>query len=117
MSGFAHAFASGLILPVICIVALGWIVPRLLALVMPEGVRPLIALGLLAALILMMLSSGAFLLLYLMRGVPLAALFADGLWPGTRHFLHLGLLSVLFWGPIMLLSVAGLPKTWTKVTW
>ena len=117
MSGFAHAFADELILPAICIVALGWVVPRLLALVMPEGVRPLIALGALAALILTLLSAGLFLLLYLMRGVPLAALFADGLWPGTQYFLRLGVLSALFWGPIMLLSVAGLPKTWTRVTW
>lgn len=117
MAGFADAFANNLILPVICIVALGWVVPRLLALVMPEGVRPLIVLGVLAALILVLLSAGAFIVLYLMRGVPLAALFADGLWPGARYFLRLGLLSALFWGPIMLLSVAGLPKTWTRATW
>jgi len=117
MSGFAHAFSSDLLLPTICLVALGWVVPRLLALVMPEGVRPLIMLAALAAALMVLLAAGFFLALYLMRGTSMAALFADGIWPGSRHFLRLGLLSALMWGPVLILSVAGLPKTWTKVIW
>jgi hypothetical protein len=33
------------------------------------------------------------------------------------HFGRLAVVSALIWGPIMLLSVAGLPKHWVKETW
>ena len=36
---------------------------------------------------------------------------------GWTHFLRLGLVSALVWAPIMILSVAGLPRHWKEETW
>lgn len=104
-----------LVLPLLLIGALGWLVPRLLGAVWPEGVRPLLLLALVATVILTLLSAGVFLLLYRSQGASFAALLADG--AGIGHFLRLGLLSALVWAPVMILTVASLPKRWVKETW
>ena len=108
---------SGLVLPSLILMVLGWAVPKLLSLRWPEGVRPLLWLALTSALILLVLSALVFLGLYLLQGVPLAALFEPGLGAGLWHFLRLALLSALFWGPILVLSVSSLPKHWVKEVW
>lgn len=110
-------FSSGLLLPALALGALGWLVPRLLARVWPEGVGPLLLLALVATLVLLALAAGFFVLLYAWQGAPVAALFEPGLAAGLGHFLRLGLLSALVWAPLMILSVAGLPKHWTEETW
>lgn len=114
MSG---AFADGLVLPAMALALLGWLVPRALSLLWAEGVRPLIGLALAATLIMLAAGTGFFLALYVWRGVPLAAVFEGGWASGLVHFGRLGAASALLWGPIMLLSVAGLPRTWTRATW
>jgi hypothetical protein len=96
---------------------LGWLVPRLLGRVWPEGLGPLLALAFVATLILMALATGFFVLLYSWQGAPLGVLFEPGLAPGLAYFARLGLLSALLWAPVMILSVAGLPKQWVKETW
>lgn len=106
-----------LVLPVLILGGLGWLVPRLLARVFPEGVRPLLALAFLATAVMLLLAAGVFLLLYRLQGAPFSALFAAGLWPGVWTFLRLGLLSALVWAPVLVLSVAGLPKKWVHETW
>lgn len=111
------AVSLGLILPGGCLALLGWVVPRLLSLVFPEGVRPLLLLGLVSAVVLLLLGMTVFAALYLRQGVSLRELVEPGLGGFLVHFLRLGALSALFWGPIMLLSVAGLPRTWTRATW
>lgn len=109
--------ADGLVIPALCLALMGWLVPRGLSLVFPEGVRPLMVLGFVATLIMFVLSAVLFLALYLMQGVPLSELFADSTLGGLIHFGRLGLLSALLWGPIMVLSLAGLPRTWVEETW
>ena len=109
--------SDGLILPALVLALVGWLVPRGLSLVFPEGVRPLMLLALCATILMFLIGSGFFLLLYVMQGVPMAAVFADGIAPGVVHFGRLGLISALLWGPIMILSIAGLPKGWVKETW
>jgi hypothetical protein len=111
------AFSDGLLLPAVVLALIGWLVPRGLSLVWAEGVRPLMALALVATLIMILLSMAFFLALYMWQGVPLAMLFEGGLAPAVIHFGRLGLISALLWGPIMILSVAGLPKHWVKETW
>jgi hypothetical protein len=111
------SFGSGLILPVLLLAMAGWAVPRLLARVFAEGVGPLIALGIVAALIVQMLAAGVFMLLYLWQGVPLSVLFEPGVAAGVLHFARLGFASALIWGPILVLSVAGLPRHWRHETW
>lgn len=117
MSGIAAGFSDGLILPAAALAFLGWLVPKLLAMVWPEGVRPLLALALVATLIMALLGVVFFLCLYVWQGVPMAALFELGLAAGLVHLGGLSLISALIWGPIMILSVAGLPKHWVRETW
>lgn len=111
------AFSDGLVIPALFLALLGWLVPRVLSLVFPEGVKPLMLLAFVSTLTMFCLSSLFFLALYLMQGVPFAALFENSLVEGVSHFGWLGLLSALFWGPIMVLSIAGLPKNWVEETW
>ena len=108
---------SGLVLPALLLALVGWLVPRMLSLVFPEGVRPLLLLALVATILMVRIGSGFFVLLYVIQGIPMAVLFEPGLASGIVHFGKLGLISALIWGPILILSVAGLPKTWVKETW
>jgi hypothetical protein len=107
----------GLLIPALLLGGLGWLVPRLLGRVWPEGVGPLLLLAFVATLILLALSTGVFLLLYLWEGAPLDMLLEPGIAPGLAHFVRLGLLSALLWAPVLVLSVANLPKHWVKETW
>ena len=114
MSGL---FTDGLVIPAAVLALLGWLVPRMLSLVFPEGVKPLFILAFAATLIMFVLGMGFFLALYLWQGAPLGVLFEAGITAGLLHFGRLGLISALLWAPIMILSVAGLPKHWIKETW
>ncbi len=112
-----EGFADGLIWPAALLALLGWLVPRLLSLVWPEGVRPLLALAFVSAALMTLLAMGLFAALYVWRGVPLAMLWEPGAGPFLLHFLRLGAASALLWAPILVLSVAGLPRHWTRATW
>ncbi len=112
-----QAFSDGLLIPAVLLALIGWLVPRGLSLFWPEGVKPLLMLAFTATLVMFLLSAGFFVALYVWQGAPLALLFEGGFWPATLHFAKLGLISALLWGPILILSVAGLPKHWAKETW
>ncbi|SLN36178.1 hypothetical protein [Roseisalinus antarcticus] len=112
-----EAFGQGLILPAICLAALGWTVPRVLARYFPEGVRPLLVLAFVAALVMTLISMGVFLGLYLWQGLSLGQMFSLGVLDGLAHFARLGAASALIWAPLLVLSVAGLPKHWVEATW
>lgn len=112
-----NILSDGLIIPAALLALLGWLVPRGLFLLFPEGVKPLLWLTFTATLLMFLLGVAFFLLLYLWQGAPLDALFEPGYVAGLAHFARLGLISALLWAPIMVLSVAGLPKLWTKETW
>ncbi len=106
-----------LIVPALALAAMGWSVPRLLFHVFPEGVKPLILLGVCSALVMLVLGIGFFTVLYLAQGIDWAALMRDGWMAFLGHFLKLGAISALLWGPVMLLAVASLPKRWTDKEW
>ena len=110
-------FSDGLVFPAAVLALLGWLVPRLMSRIFPEGVRPLIIMSFISTLVMFLLSMGFFLALYIWQGAPLDTLFEAGVLPGLMHFGRLGLISTLLWAPILILSVAGLPKHWTKETW
>ena len=109
--------AEGLVVPALGLALLGWLLPRGLSLVWPEGVRALLVLGLVATLVMLLLSAGFFVGLYLAGGVPLARLSAGGWQAMVVHFGRLAVISALIWGPILVLSVAGLPRHWVKERW
>ncbi len=117
MNTIAQAFSGGLILPAVCLAALGWTVPRLLALVFPEGVAALMVLAFVATLVMLAFGAGFFALLYVWQGVPFDTLFEGGIAVGVLHFGRLAMISALLWAPIMVLSVAGLPKNWVTRVW
>ena len=112
-----EAFASGLILPALILAALGWFVPRLLALFWPEGVKWLMVLALVSTIIMALLGAGFFAFLYIVQGVGVDDLLETGGTALAAHFLRVSLISALIWGPLMVLSIAGVPKNWVKEVW
>lgn len=113
MSGLA----DNLLLSAMVLAAMGWGVPKALSRVFPEGVRPLMLLTFVSACLLFVLSAVFFVLLYLGMGAPVSDLTAGGLGGMIAHFGRLGLVSALFWAPIMILTVANLPRHWREETW
>jgi hypothetical protein len=109
--------SSSLIFPALVLAFLGWLVPKMLSLVFPEGVRPLMVLAFTSAVMLMGLGIGFFIGLYVWQGVPVAMIFEDGFASGLFHFARLAGISAFIWGPMMVLSVANLPRNWVKETW
>ena len=104
-------------IPAVILALIGWFVPRLLGKLLPEGVRPLLLNALLSTLIMGCLGIGYFMVLYVIQGMPLSAILMDGVGPAIGYFGRLSMISALIWGPIMILSLAGLPRKWTKEVW
>lgn len=112
------AFVSeGLFVPVAILAVLAFFVPRLLARWLPEGVTPLMVNALVSTVLLFALSAAFFVLLYFWQGVPVGQMSDAGLAASVGFFGRLGLMSAIIWAPIMILSVAGLPRTWVNETW
>ncbi len=111
------AATSSLILPGLILAFIGFIVPKLVARRLPEGVRPLIWNGVISTGILYLISVAFFFGLYLVQGIPIGALTGAGAFATFWHFGKLGGLAAFFWGPIMLLSLANLPRHWTEAEW
>ncbi len=110
-------FGLGLIIPATFLAAIAWLVPIWLRWRMPEGVRPLIALSVLAALIVLLMGAGMFFGLYVLQGADALTLLSAGTGAATWYFLRLSMSAGLIWAPILVLSIAGLPKTWVHETW
>ena len=109
--------ADNLFMSAMVLAVLGWCVPKALSVVFPEGVRPLMLLAFVSACALFVLSALYFIVLYVAMGAPLADITAGGLPAVIAHFGRLGLVSALFWAPIMILTVANLPRHWREETW
>lgn len=112
-----NLISDSLLLPALGLGFLGFLVPRLLARVLPEGVKPLMLNALLSTFILFVLAGLGFFLLYVGQGADAGALLEPGFFANAVFFGRLGLASALIWAPIMILSVAGLPRKWVKETW
>jgi len=113
----SEAFTSGLIFPALVLAALGWAVPRLLALFWPEGVKWLMLLTLASTVIMALCGAAFFGFLYTVQGIGVEDLLETGGGALVAHFLRLSLISALLWAPLMILSIAGVPKTWVKEVW
>lgn len=109
--------SNSLVLPAFGLAVLALVVPRLLARVLPEGVKPLILNALLSTLVLTLLSAVLFIGLYAGQGAGLADLFSLGLGSNILFFGQMGLASAIIWAPIMVLSLAALPRKWVNETW
>ena len=113
----SDGFTLGLMIPALVLAFTGWLVPRLLFHVFPEGVRPLFILAGVATLVMIALGMVFFAVLYLAGGVSFDMLLEPGWLAFLGHMLKLGAISALLWGPVMVLSVAQLPKRWKKEVW
>lgn len=109
--------SEGLILPALLLGLVGLVVPQLLARLLPEGVMPMMINGAVSTVLTFVLASGFFYLLYLWQGAPLDRLGDAGTGALIFHFGSLGLASALIWAPVMILSLAGLPRKWKHETW
>ncbi|MEL6841055.1 MAG: hypothetical protein AAFP85_17365 [Pseudomonadota bacterium] len=115
--GLSGLLSDALLLPAVLLGVLAFLVPRGLAKVLPEGVKPLLLNAFLSTLILFLLSAGLFFALYIGQGVAVADLMVGGVAANILFFGKLGLAAAIIWGPIMILSLAGLPRKWVKETW
>lgn len=113
----AEAFSSGLFIPAAILALMAWLVPKGLSMIMPEGVWPLIRLTFYATLILFAMASAFFVVMYAQRGAGWVTLSEFSLIENIALFGRLGLISAMIWAPIMILSVANLPRHWVKETW
>ncbi|MCA1776487.1 MAG: hypothetical protein LC676_13005 [Loktanella sp.] len=109
--------SGGLLIPAVILAFLGWLVPKLLSMVFPEGVKALFVLAFVASLIMFAISVVFFIALYMWQGVPLSRLLADGWAMNLQYFGRLALIAAMIWAPFLILSVAGLPRTWKKAVW
>ena len=110
-------FAQGLFAPALVLALLAWLVPKLLSFVLPEGVKPLLVNAFLSTIILGCLSGAFFVFLYLYQGLSVEVIAAFGVIENVSFFGRLALISAIIWAPIMILSVANLPRHWVKETW
>lgn len=99
-----------LIAPVAALIALAWVVPWGLGRVLPEGVGWLVVNGVLSTAIL---AGSAALLFWWLYGAAGGAVLRVAPW----HFAGLSARSALIWAPVMVLSLANLPRGWTRARW
>lgn len=112
-----NVISESLLLPAAVLAILAFVVPRGIGRLLPEGVNPLLLNAFLSTVVLFVISALFFLCLYLWQGLSLAQITEPGLSANILHFGRLGLTSALIWAPIMILSVAGLPRKWVHETW
>lgn len=110
-------FSLGMVVPALIIALLAWFVPQLWSRVLPEGVRPLLLNALLSTFVLFAISAVFFVVLYWIQGVKTGDLAEFGFVANLAFFGRLGLIAGLIWGPIMVLSVANLPRAWVEKVW
>ena len=108
---------ESLILPAMGLGFLAWLVPKLYSMILPEGVWPLVLNAVLSALSLAAFAGGFFVMLYVAEGIPLDRILDLGVIGNLVFFGRLSGSTALIWGPIMVLSLAGLPRTWTRTVW
>lgn len=101
---------GSVVLPLALLALAAWAVPPLLSKVVPEGVAWLVLIAVLSAVGLMLISAIGFYLLYGRAG---EAVLDAAPW----HFVLLSGRAALVWGPVMVLSLANIPKGWKNAVW
>ncbi|MEM9437526.1 MAG: hypothetical protein AAGA15_13775 [Pseudomonadota bacterium] len=100
-------FSFSLLGPAIVLVILAWIVPSQLAKRMPETMLALATNLAVSAVIIWIFSALGFAASYAAQGVPWSVMIAN-----PEHFIWLGQVSALLWGPVLLLVLALQPQKW-----
>jgi hypothetical protein len=98
------------VLPLMGLALLAWSVPWAIGRILPEGLGWLVVNGLVSAALLAGIAALGFILLY---GEAGGVVWREAPW----HFALLSARSALLWGPILVLSLANLPRGWTEAEW
>lgn len=109
--------SDSLFIPALGLAVIAFAMPRLIARLLPEGVKPLLLNAFLSTLALTFVSAAFFVGLYLWQGMTFGEIMSPGLSRNVVFFGRLGLISAIIWAPIMVLSVAGLPRRWVSEKW
>lgn len=110
-------FSDSLFVPALTLALLAWLVPKLLSMVLPEGIKPLLLNAFLSTVFLFCLSAGFFVVLYFWQGLTWAQFAEYGVAANVLFYGKLGLIAGMIWAPIMVLSVANLPRSWVSKVW
>ena len=108
---------TGLLLPAIALSILGWLVPKLWSMLLPEGFKALALNAALSALTLTALTGLYFMGVYWQAGVTLERLLDQGALGLMAYFGKLGLSAAIIWAPMMGLSLVGLSRSWVRTPW
>jgi hypothetical protein len=108
---------EGLLIPAILLGLLGWLVPKLWSMVLPEGFPALAANAVLSAAVLTGITALYFMGVYWAAGVTLARLIDQGVIGNVVYFGRLGLAAAIIWAPMMGIALMGLPRTWVRIRW
>ncbi|SDZ01421.1 hypothetical protein SAMN05444004_10540 [Jannaschia faecimaris] len=98
------------VFPLVLLALAAWVIPWLLSKVMPEGVFWLFLIGVISAVALALIAAVGFFVLYGRAG---EAVLDVAPW----YFVILSARAALVWGPVMVLSLANIPKNWKEAVW
>ncbi len=108
---------DGLLLPALTLGLLGWLVPKLWSMVLPEGFKALLLNALLSAITVTTITSLFFIWAYWNAGVTIGRLLDQGLIGNIVYFGRLGLSAAIIWAPMAGISLLGLPRLWVRTPW
>lgn len=109
--------SDSLFIPALVLALMAWFVPKLLSMVMPEGVKPLLVIAFVSTVFLFCLSSGFFVAMYFWQGMTWTQFAEYGVAANVVFYGKLGLIAAMIWAPFMVLSVANLPRGWVGKVW
>ncbi|MBS0125780.1 hypothetical protein [Thetidibacter halocola] len=104
-----------LLVPSLILIALAILLTRAIERMMPETVPGMVLTGIVASILMWLLSGAMFGWFYLLREAQVAPMLGTG--RGMRHLAALGGKAALIWLPIVLITVATAPRRWKTNTW
>lgn len=108
---------TGVALPILALVGLAIVLPRIVAPICAETTLGLFVNGLLSVLVLWATSAGYFLWAYISQDARLADAIGFAAARTLEHVTLLGLGASIIWGPVVVLAVASVPGRWKGNVW
>ncbi|GGF62659.1 hypothetical protein CDZ97_16930 [Mameliella alba] len=106
-----------LLLPVLGLMLVTVLVTRGVEAILPESLGALAATTVISALLVWLLTSAGFALLYTIEDARVWDLLGQAPSASLGYFLRLGASAVLIWGPVLLLVVSTAPRRWKTAVW